>query len=245
MLKVAICDDQAVILNHYAEFIIKSAQKHHLEVQVFQFLSGEALLFQFDEDPYYADIIYLDIFMNHMSGMETARELRAMNCKAQIIFLTSSADYVYEAFDVNAVQYLLKDKVTEQRFEEIFLRAVAQMKQQEEELFAFEFQGVKKTVPLHQISHLEIWKRVVTVYWNDQKDEFYSSMKELEQKLASYHFVRVHRSFLVHLPFIQELQSSRIMLKNGKEIPVGVTYSHHLKKQFSEFISRPRQYEAE
>lgn len=238
VLKIALCDDSNAAIDKYANLLVSCAKKHHLELWLSSFASGEALLFQLSEKPDQFDIIYLDIYMHHMDGIETARKLRELSCNAQIVFLTSCPDYVYDAFDVHAVHYLLKDAVTVERFEEVFLRAVKLAEKKEKEQFAFEFQGKKRMVPLDRISHFEIWRRVVTVHHDGRMDKFYSSMERLEEQLANKDFVRVHRSFLVHLPYIAQLQTGNLLMRNGVSIPVGVTYASSLKRQFSGYISR-------
>lgn len=239
MLKIALCDDHRETVKKYATLLTKCAEKHGVEIEISCFYSGEALLFHFSDGPGCWDIIYLDILMEKTDGMETARKLRRLGCRAQIVFLTSCEDYVYEAFDVEAIQYLLKEDISEERFEKVFLRAAALATKKEEELFVCEFDGVKKTVPVGDISHFEIWRRVVTVYYGSgQSAKFYASMDQLERQFSDRDFARAHRSYLVHLPFIAQFETQRLLLKTGEIIPVGVTYMKSLKKAFSDYMLR-------
>lgn len=239
MLRIALCDDNPSAIKRYAELISQISKKHQINMEISCFDSGEILFFHYSDAFKEADIIYLDIMMGEMDGMQTARKLRECGCKAQIVFLTSYEDYVYEAFDVNAVQYLLKENTTAEKFEEVFLKAVELVSKREEELFTFEFDGKASAIPIHQISHFEIWQRIVTVYYDNGKAaKFYSSMKQLEDKLLGKNFVRVHRSYLVHLPYIITFQPQNILLKTGESIPIGVTHTQSLKKAFSDYISR-------
>ncbi len=238
MVRIALCDDSQEIVEKYAEFITACAVKNNLEVELSCFYSGEALLFYHTEKPDQIDIIYLDILMEKTDGMETARKLRDANCNAQIVFLTSCEDYIYEAFDVEAVQYMIKSETTDDKFERVFLKAVHLASQKKMEVFICEFGGKKTIVPLHQISYFEIWKRLVTVYYGEgQIAKFYASMEQLEQYFSEKGFVRVHRSYMVHLSYISKFDQQKLNLKTGAVIPVGVTYTHALKRIFSEYIS--------
>lgn len=244
MLKVVLCDDNKEAIKKYAELILKCAERNHIELELSYFYSGENLFFHFSDAHYPVDIIYLDIIMDKTDGMETARKLRNFGCDAQIIFLTGCDDYVHDAFDVNAVQYLLKDEITDSKFEKVFLRAVNLAAQKEEELFVCEFNGIKKAVPIKTISYFEIWKRVVTVHFgNCETAKFYASMEQIESQFANRDFIRIHRSYMVHLPYIAQLQTRSLILKTGETIPVGVTYVNHLKKVFSEYILRLHVYD--
>ncbi|HAX53091.1 MAG TPA: DNA-binding response regulator [Lachnospiraceae bacterium] len=238
MLKIALCDDNSDTAGMYAELINQVAKKHQIKIELSCFYSGESLLFRYMDMPEEVDIVYLDILMDKMDGMETARKLRDHNCKAQIVFLTSYEDYVYEAFDVNAVHYLLKDDTSTSKFEKTFLKAVELVSKKEDELFCFEFDGKTGVVPIRDISHFEICRRLVTIHYdNGKKAKFYASMSQLENKLSDYNFVRSHRSFLVHLPYIAVFQQQELLLKTGEVVPIGTTYMRSLKEAFSEYIS--------
>lgn len=239
MLKVVLCDDSKITLKNYTEHISRIAEMNHLEVAISCFNSGESLLFHYDEISEQIDILYMDILMAKVDGMETARKLRNSGCKAQIIFLTNCEDYVYDAYDLNAVHYLMKDNTSFEKFEEIFLRAVALASVKKGELFTFDFDGETHLIPVDQISYFEIWQRLVTVhYGNGEAAKFYASMEQLEKKLRGKDFARAHRSFLVHLPYIAMFRRQSLLLTTGKEIPVGGTYMQSLKQTFSDYIAR-------
>ncbi len=239
MLKVVLCDDNNNSIQRYSELISQISRKNKLDIMLSCYNSGESLLFHYTDAPEQIDILYLDILMNETDGMETARKLRDCGCKAQIVFLTSCDDYVYEAFDVNAVQYLLKEDTSFEKFEQVFLKAAELAVTKKEELFTFEFNGVTSVIPVNQISYFEIWQRLVTVHYDAGKTaKFYTSMEQLEDKLRGKDFVRTHRSFLVHLPYIAMFRHQDLLLKTGEEVPVGGTYVQSLKRIFSDYIAR-------
>ncbi len=239
MLKIAICDDSQTTIETYSKLISQCAEVNQLHIEISCFYSGESLLFHLMEAPDLIDIIYLDIIMGKTDGMETARRLRENHCNAQIIFLTSCEDYVYDAFDVNAIQYMIKDEITAEKFERIFLRAVQIASHKAEEVFVFKFDTEKYIVPIHQISYFEIWKRIVTVHYGfNQIAKFYSSMEQLEKQFHDKGFIRVHRAYMVQLSYINKFERQKLILKTGAAIPIGITYQQELKTIFSDYISR-------
>lgn len=238
MLRVALCDDNSEYVQEYAKIIAEIANKHNIELELSCFYSGESLLFHYEDIVGHTDIIFLDIIMNKTDGMETARKLRESGCNAQIVFLTSYEDYVYDAFEVKAVQYLLKSTTNVEKFEKVFLRTVALVAEKEQELFSFEYDGKTSFLPLAQITHFEIWKRVVTVYYGTGNSaRFYASMDQLESHLAAKNFARSHRSYLVNLSFIMMFSQNSLLLKDNTVIPIGVTYANSLKRAFSDYMS--------
>ena len=89
MIHIYLCEDSQSSLNTYAGLISDLAAKHHIEISLHSFSSGEALLFHLSECTYKADIIYLDILLDATNGIETAQKLRMLGCQAEIIFLTT------------------------------------------------------------------------------------------------------------------------------------------------------------
>jgi two-component system response regulator LytT len=238
-IKIALCDDNRQSLCQYAKLISRIAQKHQIKMELSCFRSGEALLFQYSDAPKDVDIIYLDILMGNMDGLETARKLRDYGCGVQIVFLTSFEDYVFEAFDVSAIHYLLKEKTCEDKFEEVFLRAANNASAKEQELFAFEFNGQTGFIPIRDIIYFEIWRRIITAHCeNGEKVQFYGSLEQLKNNLSDLDFARTHRSFLVHLPYISMFRPQSLLLKTGDVVPIGSRYAQPLKESFAKYLSR-------
>jgi DNA-binding LytR/AlgR family response regulator len=239
MVTIILCDDNERVINKYSGLITRAAKNINIEILLSTFNSGEELLFKLCEAPDQVDIIYLDILMRKINGIDTAKELRKFGCKAEIVFLTTSEDYVYDAFEVGPVQYLLKDTTTREKFERVFQRAVELSSKKTTDMFSYESEGTKKLIPIREISFFEIWKRVIMVHYENEKtDEFYGKLEQLEEQLKDRDFVRVHRSYLVHLPYIARFQAQRLILKSGITIPVGVTYATPIQKAFSDYMAR-------
>ena len=243
MLKIAVCDDDRDTVARYVDLISQYAKKHDIDIELSRFYSGESLLFQYEDISDEIDILYLDIIMDKTDGMETARRLRDAGCLAQIVFLTTSESHVYAGYEVKAIRYLLKDKMTADEFEKVFLQAAESASKKEEILFFFDFNGVTEAVPISQITHFEIWGKVTTVFLsNHHTGKFYSQMKDLEEQLVGKDFVRIHRSYMVHLPYIEKFDTQNVFLRNGMRLPVGKTYMQSLQKVFADYISRSHIY---
>ncbi len=242
MITIYLCDDNRETLNQYTRLLEKVARKNNVEIKISSFNSGEELLFHLSDSPNQADIIYLDILLRHINGMDTAKRLRELGCKSEIIFLTVCEDFVYEAFDIAAVHYLLKSTTSTDKFEQVFLRAVTLVQEKITGMFICKSGNSQKVIPVKDITFFEIWKRVVTVHYKHESAEesvnFYSTMEELEGRLLNKDFVRVHRSYLVNLHCISKLHQNGIILKTGENIPIGVTYIKHVKKIFADYANR-------
>lgn len=237
MVTIFLCDDDESILNKYSEQLKALAKKNDIEVALSFFKSGESLIFYILESINKADIIYLDIIMDKLSGLDTAKKLREIGCRSEIIFLTEIEDYVYDAYDISPVYYLLKTKTSEEKFEEVFLRAVKLSDRKEKEMFVFEYGVNIQAIPIQDISYFEIWKRIVTVHYDkDKVFDFYSTMEKLEMQLNG-RFIRTHRSYIVNLSYISKFHKNGVFLKTGESIPVGITYVNYVKEAFLKYMS--------
>ena len=113
MLQVAICDDDRAALERYAAQLERLAVQEQLGIRLTTFPSGEALLFALEDLDWRLDILYLDVQMPGLDGIETARRLRAADEGLQIVFVTGHADRVFDGYGVGALGYLLKPPAPE------------------------------------------------------------------------------------------------------------------------------------
>lgn len=236
MTKVYLCDDNEIILEKYKKLLLSIAQEYHITVNLMTFTSGEQLLFHMEEAND-VDIIYLDILMAGQNGLEIARELRSSGSGCEIIFLTANPEYVFDSFDVSPTHYILKDSITEKRFREIFFKAVALAEEKNSSFFPCANGSVQKQIPISLISYFEVQNRIITVHYADLTFDFYGRMEDLEKAADLGGFIRVHRSYLVHLKYINQLNKNTILLITGQTIPLGGTYAKNVKAALARYLN--------
>ena len=106
MIKIAICDDEKQQLNILKNIISINLDLRGLDYKIYEFDCGENLLDSLSENTY--DIIFSDIEMKILDGIETAKKIRIQDKKSIIIFVTSHPDFVFQGYDVKAFNYILK-----------------------------------------------------------------------------------------------------------------------------------------
>lgn len=210
-MNIGICDDEKYIREYLKQLILSC----NPELNVSLYDTGEALLCE--QRP--MDIIFLDIRLTAMSGLETAKILRETNHNTVIIFITGKKEYVFDAFDVEAFHYLLKP-VKEEKFFEVLKRAVMEAenrtKSRERILLVKTKQG-NQTVNIHDILYAENDRRRIILHTWKEEIVFYSKMEELEARLGKV-FFRCHRGYLVNMDYISIYDRESIRLKNGETI---------------------------
>jgi len=232
MLNIAICDDEQIICND----ILTRLHKINPTFLVDIFNSGEKLLLT---DLKY-DIIFLDIEMSGMNGMDVAEKIMQRNKKIYIIFLTSHSEFMQNAFKVRAFRFLTKPIC-----EADFIESVSQA---EKELLKFKKLFVTSNyetniINKEQIVYIEAFGDGSFVYTTNKVYESNKSLKYWENELDNEHFFRVHKSFLIALRYIENTHENLLTLQYYNEaIPISRRNMKEFKKCFLDYIKNYARY---
>ncbi|MDO4566828.1 MAG: LytTR family DNA-binding domain-containing protein [Oscillospiraceae bacterium] len=237
MMRIFLCDDNKILLEKYTRLVKNKVEEIGREVQTFTFGSGEELIFALSEDPNLADIIFLDILMEGKNGIETARELRKIGCFAEIIFLTSSEEFVFDSFDISPMHYLLKDSVSDEKVCAVLTKAVEAVDLREKEMFVFRNGSEIRRIPYANIRYFEVRNRKIHIFTITDEDEFYSTLESLIEALPEKTFIRVHRSYVINMRHLERISKDTVVLSGGVEIPLGATYVQGLKNRFATYLT--------
>lgn len=239
-MKIAVCDDEREIREEIAEKIGRFLP----EAEITLFESAEHFLTE--KEAGMPDILFLDIKMNGMSGMELAAKLRGRGEDVTIIFLTALEEYVYRAFDVGAFHYLLKP-IDSAKFYEVLEKAsagrryAAESKKAgsgaEEAGLIIKNKARTQKVYLSEILYLEIFNRKVTLHKMQEQIEFYGRLSELEGRLGE-NFVRCHRAYIVNLRYVRCYDGTGITLENGDNVLMAKTKYAGFVNRYMDYIRK-------
>lgn len=227
-LNIAICDDEITIREQIKNLIEKQELNYTLKI----FSSGQELI----EAKLQFDIIFLDIQMEGINGIEAARKLRERGEEAILIFITGLKEYVFDAFDVSAFHYLLKP-VEEEKFHRVFYRALEELKKREQqkyeknqkqEQFFVKTRMRNYIINKNDILFIENRARKVEIHTKKEMIEIYAVMNKLERQLGQ-DFYRCHRGYLVNMEYIMEYTADSIQLSTGETVYLA-------KGKYSEFV---------
>lgn len=220
-MKIAIIEDDPVHSELLASYLQDWSREREIPVNIMPFSAAKDFLFLWDETNDF-DILFVDIQMEHMNGMELARRIRKKDREVALVFTTGIEDYLEEGYDVEAMYYLLKplsqekinrcmDRAALRRCEEQSL--LVHGKEEAIRLFMgrityVEARGhgcmVETCSRLGETSHMEIME----------------SISEMAELLSPYGFVKCHRSYLCRVGSIYQIGKAEILLENGSVVPV-------------------------
>ena len=229
-LKIAVCDDNEDILKQTTEQIEKWSEELRIPIQIFSFSNGDELIKADFSNK--LDIIFLDIIMPLLSGMETARELRLTDSAVKIIFLTSSPEFALESYDVKAEGYLLKPVSYEKIKKTLDDCCKELIKEAENIVIRTDFGYLK--IYYHDIEFIEAMNKKVAVHLSDGK--IYETNEPLYYFEAALPlekgFFKCHRSYLVYMPNVHLFNTTEITFKSGKSVPIARGYSKEFKEAY-------------
>lgn len=229
MLSIAICDDDPHMRHALKKLVGSFFAKNNMDISTMLFSSGEELLRQ--EDP--IDILFLDIQMKKTDGMETAKRLRQSGFKGFLIFITVLKEMVFQAFAVQAFDYLLKP-VQEDDFEKTMRRLLDCMENAKGKSLLVRIGYESRLVFFDDIVYCEVINRKIYLHLlSSEVVAYYEKIEDLEKKLDTS-FYKCHRSFLIHLKYLKGYKNGTAFMEGGEEIPV----SRLRGKEFSSVILR-------
>ena len=216
MIRFAICDDEPVMIKHISSHISKYMEtQKNTAFQLSSFSNGSSLL----ESSNDFDVIFLDIQMDCPNGMETARKLRQKKNNGLLIFVTVLKEYVFDAFEVQAYDYLLKP-LDDSRFKRTMDRILVSLSQRANQTILVQKGNSCEVLLLSGILYCEVLGRKIYIHQNNGNIvDYYDKLADLERRVDG-RFFRCHRSYLVNLDFVCGCSAGRVILSQGDTIPV-------------------------
>ncbi|WP_373599919.1 LytR/AlgR family response regulator transcription factor [Paraclostridium bifermentans] len=232
MLKIAICEDESSQRTKLKEYINKALTENtNKEYEIIEYERGEAIL---EDYPRGVDIIFLDIQMDNINGMDTARKIREFDENVEIIFITGVWEYVQEGYEVRAYRYLIKP-VEFENFQKQLCLCINEIEKNSKSYMITTYKGDTNKIAISSILYIETEGRNTIIHTINETYKSNVGINKLERELENKTFVRCHNSFLINLEHINKIDSSSVKLYNY-EVPVSRHKMKELKLRFTSFL---------
>lgn len=237
-MRIAIADDAAVDRILLTETIKEAALACRCRTEVDVFESGDDLLSAFR--PYSYSLIFLDIYMEGLDGIDTAKKIRQTDSDVKIIFVTTSSDHMPEAFDVHAYQYLKKTDGKDATLQKVKGLLFEVQKEQSRDPKTFHFISDRQEVSLPYSSLLCIESNGHYTIVTDRRLKKYRSRMTFAQAEEALkddrRFLTVNRGILVNMDYILSFDGGICTLTHDITFPINVKKSRDINEQRQQYI---------
>ena len=208
MLRIGICDDTAAARENLRLLCLKHFRLE--EPEFFEFSTGDGAVRWLKGHPGALDLLFLDIEMPGISGMEAAEAIRAFDWEVLLAFVTGYTDYVYDGYAMGAVGYLVKP-VSEEKLSSLLDRAAVALEQRAPAVYTLRnAQGMFK-VPLREILYAASDRRQVTLTTSRGDYTFYGKLDDVAAQLGAG-FVRIHQRYLVNARAVSAVMGTSVQV---------------------------------
>ncbi len=220
MLKIAVCDDEKIILDKISRLISLNFSSYNMDVDISSFISAEILMNTEDINDF--DVIFLDIELETSNGIDVAKALRGKKYNKLIVFITSYLDYAMDGYKVDAFRFILKTNM-EKQLKECVLAIASLFK-------------TKKTEDLDLADFLYVMSdnhRLKIVLANGEEKFKYMTLNDFEEELNSSFFCRVHQSYLVNIRYVELVRRYELTLLGDITIPISKSRYKNASKEIA------------
>lgn len=215
MLRIAVVDDENIYIEQITDYIDQYSKEKNRELQTETFSDGSELLNHYHSR---YDIILLDIEMEEMSGMETAREIRKIDQDVVLVFITNMAQYAINGYEVGALDYVLKP-LNYYTFSVRLERAITRVKKSQTEEVLLNLPDGIKRLKADSIYYIEVQNRMLHYHTKEGLFTVRGTLQGAEDLLGESHFIRCNHWYLVNLQYVSEIRKNLVIVA-GDELEI-------------------------
>lgn len=232
-MQIAIVDDVKEEVSILMNYIRQYSQEHKLYTQIQTFNDGKHFLSVFEEKLY--DIIFLDIYMNDMDGIELAKHIREKDTKVLIIFSTTSTEHAIMGFRLRAFDYLLKPYDYEQLKNTMDL--CSQNLQSQSRYIEVKEKRIMVKILLKDIIFTDYSNHYIHIHTNTNVVRCYMSFPEFSKILLPYpQFLCCYRNCIINMDEVIALKENDFTMVTGDNIPINRTNKTVIKQQYADYL---------
>lgn len=233
-MEICICDDD-IFVHDQIKSMLKQFLATETQFNVTDVGSGEELLRYYSNSKRF-DIIFLDIEMNQMNGIQAAEIIRKADPNTIIIFVSSHSNYVFDTFRLEALHFIVKP-IKQFEFDDVFQRAINKYKATNSKIF-LKFQNERYSITINDITYIEGYKRHITVHTINEEYEALGKIPEILNDLEPHGFIRVHQGFIVNMDYIRRFDLNNVVLRDNTKVMISVRKRAEALKAYDVYIQK-------
>lgn len=219
MFRIAICDDENLITHQIESILTTYKKEKNLKIEISTFSSGNKLIEYIEKNKRF-DLIYLDIEMDEMSGIEVARKIREVHLdhKTDLVFISGKDHYDRQLLGLQPLHFIRKPID-----EKIVIKDLKLALLREEKLaknFSYKKTNESYNISLSDILYFESIGRKIRIVTLHSEDDFYGNMKEVLEEVNNTNFIQIHKSYLINYEHTAVFKYEEVEMSNGHILPI-------------------------
>ena len=227
-MRFAICEDDLDDQQHLSTEIKDWANLRKIQIKILFYSSAEAFIMAWPDNNF--DIIFLDIQMKCMDGIELAEFIRKNDRNSMIVFLTNFQQYALNGYDVNALHYLIKP-LSKAKLLPVLDKAHTIWASRHKDVLIVSTENGLVKLPFGEIHHISISSHIATLHTDNNQYKLRKTTAELRDLLPEY-LIRCHRSHFVNLFKVDCVYNKSLLLSSGEILPISRKNSKNVKDSF-------------
>jgi len=219
MFRIAICDDEPLICSQIERIVLDYGRKIFQNIEVDVYFSGEEL-YQYLENGTYYDMIYLDIELKKINGIDVGKRIRndLKNDAVLIVYISGKDSYAMDLFDVRPMHFLVKP-ITAERILKVLEKGL-ELSNKLCQTFQYQKGHHICKVALKDILYFESLDRKVRMVTLEGEEIFYGALSDIFLKIGKYGFFSCHKSYLVNYHHVIKFEYEKLMMKDGMSLSI-------------------------
>ncbi len=216
MIEIAIVDDEEIFVKLIQKKVLEVLGHLHVESKIYTFTDSVEMLQE--STKHHFNLLFLDIDMPNITGLDIARKLRMKNIETEVIFVTNKDELVYDTFKYDPFRFIRKSRF-DSEIEEALQSFVKKVNHEKVSIFLFTENG-KKPVKVLDIMYIEVQSHKLTVHMSNSIISANGNLNEVESKIRKYGFIRIHKSYLVNYRAISFIHQKEVIIDDGTALPL-------------------------
>lgn len=232
MYRIAVVEDEQQYRDEVCQYIEQYATEHQLNFDVTTYTDGQEIV---DDAQKHYDIIFFDIEMTQLNGMDAAKAIRERDANVVMVFITNMAQYAIEGYEVGALDFVLKP-IDYYGFSFRLARALGRVQKKQGNLeFAINTPGGIKKLNSNDIYYIEIENRFLVYHTAEGDFSQRGTLQSAEEMFQNYHFVKCNHWYLVNLKYVTEIEENIVHVA-GSRLEISRRNRAHFLKEVTEYI---------
>ncbi len=232
MLNIIICDDEKALRRDLKQILETELGLMGISYRIAEYSSGEEGLREYERIQG-QKILYLDIKLDNANGVDMARQIRRIDPSAVIIFVTVYPEFVFQGYEVRALDYILKPYEKEKIINS-FHNAIQTLDLTKESFFFLDNRSGSMRISFDSILYFFSERHRIYVVTSDEENSFYGKLGDLQEELPAC-FVRIHNRYIINMKYIESIGAASVTA-GGRELPVSRSYKQAFSIAYARYM---------